>query len=178
MQKVVNRVACLIAVTAIAGCFQNSSEKEQDVESADASMSQPSINGLFLTPKEIAGYTETMLLLQDQHYQYWFYSDLRGQHEPQYPIKGAFSFDGENIRLDGEHVSQKEWRLVNINGVQVLMREDAYSLWIKEGQLYDYGILIYCPPAPDNTRLENPSIRVLVDDAASDWKDPFVHDPK
>jgi hypothetical protein len=137
------------------------------------------IEGVYVTAVEISGLSGTVLQLDRGRFKYWFYSDVVGPREPEYPITGDYTLTNWTLRLGNREVTQRIWYPDFINGVRVLLREDALIAWRTRKRLYDYGILIHAGTDIDGESTEHPSIQILYDDEMKerikDWKDPFVH---
>ena len=82
------------------------------------------LEGTYCTAQEIAGFSGTILELKGEKFRYWFYSDVAGGHEPEYPLAGAYLFQDGKLTLDHTQVSQSTWLADVVNGVPVLWRHD------------------------------------------------------
>jgi hypothetical protein len=75
----------------------------------------PTINGAWVLSEKWHGYMGIALVIKDNEFKYWFYSDAKLPDEPKYPITGKVEFDGDIIRLvpnGNEHLYDTKWRLV------------------------------------------------------------------
>jgi hypothetical protein len=154
--------------------------------------------GVYASTGEIGGFAGTVLVLEkelrdDIGYRLRSYSDRSSTHDiKQDEQRGRCLIDGRTLYLpeaygymhDGEPqllASITRFTLIEINGRNVLMRDDALRAFREENKLYDYGILIKVKDQADILldlrKVEHPSITVLYSDPAKPWNDPFVHGP-
>lgn len=88
------------------------------------------------------GFMGTALQLQNGHFKYWFYSDVKTADEPSYPLSGTYSVSGGKLVLsDASGLRERVW----IYGVY----DDREGLW----QESDLEVVI--------RRAESPSVRML-----------------
>jgi hypothetical protein len=166
---------------------------DQNQESEDASWV-----GLYSSPKEISGFSGTALAIEKGYYgglQYrmTFYSDVGSSDDIDEAVKsGDVLVDGDKLylpRAGGQYRDGKAVLSADIDRYSrreicrrtVLLRDDALKAFTQENMLYDYGILIKIADSVerfaslDDARHE--SIKVLYDDPAKSWNDPFVNGP-
>ena len=64
---------------------------------------------------EWAGYMGIAIELSSNQYYYWFYSDVGYGEEPEYPLTGDYTFEGEVLSLQagGHHLYSTEWVVTN-----------------------------------------------------------------
>lgn len=142
------------------------------------------LHGIYATSREIAGFSGTILEISDAKFRYWFYSDVRWSGEPEYPISGKALFQNERVVIEFHPEREEVWFPDEINGVQVLLRDDALEAWKKESKIYDYGILIKTDykRVDENAKFERPSITVLFDEEMNkrlkNRIDPFITGPQ
>ncbi len=141
--------------------------------------------GVYATPSEISGYSGTTLELKDGNFRYWFYTDVRGPDEPEYPITGKYKFQDGKVILNNDEVNQSVWFVDVVNGIPVLWRDDALKTWKQEQKIYDYGVLVWSEnnvPEDGLYELERTSVTELYSaekkKQIKEWKDPFVHGPQ
>jgi len=87
------------------------------------------------------GYSSTVLELKDGRFRYWFSSDVKTGHEPQYPLSGEYSVSGDTITLHNAQVSQNAWTFRTVECVLTLWRPDAIDYYNQEKGFHSYGIL-------------------------------------
>ena len=177
------------------------------VDTAGAPATQPAVDeeiteqdwvGVYASTSEVGGFTGTVLALDEKSgkemgYRLRFRSDVimldairqdmrRGSCLTEgrvlyLPEAYGFMLDDKPVLL----ASITRYTLVEINGHQVLMRDDALQAFREHNKLYDYGILVKVKdeagPLSDFSKVEHPSIKVLYADPARPWNDPFVHGP-
>jgi hypothetical protein len=177
-------ILIISAVSFIAGCSEESSLVEESLEPwmqvGTASRSQ-GLEGVYCTSHEIGGFSGTILELKDGKFRYWFYSDVGGLDEPQYPLTGKYMQKDQVLTLDHPKVNQREWIPGMVNGVPVLWRDDALQHWRKDRKVYDYGVLIKTEGAISaDGEIPRPSVKELYGANQRDgtWKDPFIHGPQ
>ena len=154
--------------------------------------------GVYSSPKEIAGFSGTVLVLETDDgdalsYRMHHYSDaLKDLFEQDERYGGCLTTGAElflpeaNGHYDHEKKPQlsasiTRYTLLIINGKRVLMRDDALHVYRRQNKLYDYGILIQTNEKPDPLldlkTVMRPSIKILYNDREKPWRDPFVHGP-
>lgn len=109
-----------------------------------AQVNSKSIEGVYTMFEEVAGYSGETIELKGGRFRYWFYSDvaIAGKMGPKYPLTGTYQQTGNLIHLDYPDIYTKERTLEDINGVPVLLRDDALKDWRDEGRVGAYGVLI------------------------------------
>lgn len=110
----------------------------------------PAIEGKWVMPN--GGYMEYSLALNSAgDYTLWFWSDMINSNEiPQNPKKGAYTFSDGWLVLPVEHkyrdgssyIFSDRFKHETINGVEVLLRDDAEEIWKRSGMIYTGGLLI------------------------------------
>jgi hypothetical protein len=152
--------------------------------------------GIYASPSEVGGYSSTVLELawgHDDMYRMRSRSDMRQSDViVQDEVTGTFLRELHTLYIpvasgrtnNGEtqlSASIDRYTMAQINGRAVLMRDDAYAVYQKEGKLYDYGILIKVSDEPglltDLKKVEHPSIKLLYANPNGPWADPFVNGP-
>jgi hypothetical protein len=157
--------------------------------------------GVYSSTSEVGGFTGTVLVLErdrpdspdELDYRTRFRTDFISTNSiPQSTYSGSARTDGDRLYLpkasgyysDGKPrllASIDRYTRMTINGHAVLMRDDALKAYREQNRLYDYGILVRVADrvrAHDDLRkVEHPSIKLLYQDAAKPWRDPFVHGP-
>jgi hypothetical protein len=154
--------------------------------------------GLYSSPEEISGFTGTVLAIERAYsggleYRMTFYTDVRSRDDIEEPEKrGDVVVEGDTMYLprargyyrDGKAILSADidrYTRRQICGRTVLLRDDALKAFTQDNKLYDYGILIKVADTVerfanlDDARHE--SIKVLYDNPASGWNDPFVNGP-
>lgn len=132
-----HRLAALLTAGLAAGC-----------DSA-AAPSPPDLEGTYTMCREVRGYSgETVVLKKDGRFRYWFYSDVRRDNEPGYPLEGRFRLEGATVHLDHPQIHSPSRTLDIINGVPVLWRADGLELWSKERRLHPYAVLLRVEAGP------------------------------
>lgn len=153
--------------------------------------------GIYTSTTEIAGFSGTVLAIEKDfsgklRYRMTFYSDVgRSQNEIKETEKqGEVLIDGDKLYLpqayghifNGKPTLRADitrYTRLEIKGRRVFLRDDALKAFRKQNKLYDYGILIKVADGIDSEldRAKHESIKVLYQDAAKEWKDPFVNGP-
>jgi len=154
--------------------------------------------GLYSSPEEISGFSGTVLAIEkgyygDLQYRMTFYSDVRSNDDIDEAVKsGDVLVDGDKLYLpraaghyrDGKAVLSADierYSRREIGGRTVLLRDDALKAFTQENKLYDYGILIKVADSLQRFAslddVRHDSIKVLYDDPAKGWNDPFVNGP-
>jgi hypothetical protein len=152
--------------------------------------------GVYASTSEIGGFAGTVLVLhkwlgKDIGYRLRSYSDSSSANDiNQDEQHGGCLIEGRSVYLpkaygymsDGKPqllASITRYTFVQINGRNVLMRDDALRAFREQNKLYDYGILVKVKDEAgltlDLRKVEHPSIKVLYADPAKPWNDPFVH---
>lgn len=101
-----------------------------------------SVDGEYTMCSDVAGYSGETLKLQNGRFQYWFYSDVVGGDEPQYPLSGTYRVKRDQLILDLPKIHRPVRTIDRVNGVPVLWREDGLKLWKAEGRIHPYAVLI------------------------------------
>lgn len=180
------RLAPVVIVAAVAlGCSQRPGAEpvaNAPIPKQNAPVNKaPGLDGVYCTPAEIGGFSGTVLEIKGGRFRYWFYSDLRGGDEPQYPLTGEYTLQDGKLTLNNEQVYQREWFPDVLNGIPVLLRADALKVWREEKKIFDYGVLIKTEGmVNDDGDIARPSVKELyeADKKGKEWKDPFVHGPQ
>ena len=155
--------------------------------------------GVYASPSEIRRFSRTVLVLDagpepaEHYYRMWFTSDFFIANAiPQKERTGFCLAEGDRLYLpeaSGAYVGGRprlsarltRYTRLTINGQDVLMRDDALRAYREKNKLYDYGILIRVAGGiageADLRRVEAPSVKLLSEDPAVPWRDPFVHGP-
>jgi len=168
----------------------NSAEKEPALtQPQSGAIDQPTLEqwyGVYASPKEVAGFTGTVLALEKGkssvvEYRKLFYSDAGPTGKDGDPYeRGECTTSGSSLHMASGKLTDS-YTLARIQGHVVLMRTDAWGMYQKSGKLYDYGIFIKVEAGADPAlRLEtvtHPSIKLLYSDPSKPWQDPFVHGP-
>jgi hypothetical protein len=123
----------------------------------------PAVDGVYTLCKEVTGYSGETLELKGGKFRYWFYSDVRTDKEPKYPLTGTFTLSGTALTLDSSDVHSGTRTVDKVNGVPVLWRKDGLELWQKEKRLHPYAVLIRIDGATEGSaRPERPSLDLLM----------------
>ena len=71
------------------------------------------------------GYMGAAIALTPDRYYYWFYSDVKSEDEPEYPITGSYSFVNGKLRLNGSNhfYYATNWIVVHNGGRKCLSAE-------------------------------------------------------
>jgi hypothetical protein len=86
------------------------------------------VRGYWALTDEWSGFMGLALEINDDRYRYWFYSDVRLEDEPEYPIEGRFSIDHGILVLDSNHrLYDTEWLLVTHEGQKGLFPNSAFK---------------------------------------------------
>ena len=72
-----------------------------------------------------AGYMGVAIALTPDRYYYWFYSDVKLENEPEYPITGSYSLIDGKLRLNGsnDYYYATNWIVVSNGGRKCLSTE-------------------------------------------------------
>lgn len=93
------------------------------------------------------------------------------------PEASGYYYDGKPQL----HARVERMTRASINGLVVLLRDDAREAYASENKLYDYGILIKVADEADSVldleAVKHESIKVLYADKTKEWRDPYVHGP-
>lgn len=128
------------------------------------------IEGRYVTCRQVAVFSGTILELEGGRFRYWFYTDVRriGEKKPRYPLQGTYTVQADRLTLVHERDIQSEWSFDVIRGVRVLWRDDGLSLWRREKRVHPYAVLIHTGDAPAKKerwqRTARPSVKVLYDE--------------
>ncbi|HRT05314.1 MAG TPA: hypothetical protein P5204_06410 [Kiritimatiellia bacterium] len=122
-------------------------------------------NGVYLMPKEVAGYSGEAVELQDGRFRYWFYSDVATGENVEYPLSGAYEVRGDKIRLLHDGIYRNERTLAVVQDQAVLWRDDGLRYWQSERRIHPFAVLVRtsAPPLEDPWR-DRPSIKRLYDE--------------
>ena len=119
--------------------------------------------GVYVLCGEVFGYANETLELKEGKFRYWFYSDVKLGDEPKYPLTGACQVKGQTLTLDSDAIHTKERTIDKINGVDVLWRKDALSLWEEKKRIHPYGVLLRVDGATDGSKnVLRPSIESIM----------------
>ena len=138
-------------------------------------LTSPLIEGVYVHPNEIGGFTGTILELKDGEFRYWFCSDV-GRDDTPYPQKGTYAVDDGVLKLS----NGRRWYIGNAGELALLWRSDALAVWQESNRVYDYGILVRIEhDVPELIwQIESPSINVVnqaLGRPSSVWRDPFIY---
>ncbi len=89
-------------------------------------------NGVFFT---CTGFMTTVLELKDGHFRYWFESDVKMLDEPNYPLTGEYSINGDTLTLKHKQISQPQWAFRAVNSIITLWRPDAMDSYKTDKRL-------------------------------------------
>lgn len=158
--------------------------------------------GVYTSPSEIGAFTSTTLVITDVFpelhgdlsYRMLFRTDVSMAGEiDQDQLSGTCLVEDDRLyipRASGHMIKDKahlsasveRYTLRSINGLIVLMREDARKVFDTRKELYDYGVLIKVADKADLSydihQAEHKSIKALYADPTKQWKDPYVHGPQ
>lgn len=131
---------------------------------AEAPPARP-VDGVYMMPNEVAGYSGEVVELQDGRFRYWFYSDVGTDPEIKYPLAGAYEVRGDKVKLLHESVYSPERTLATVQDQTVLWRDDGLRYWQSERRIAPFAVLVRTsdPPLGDPWR-DRPSIKLLYDD--------------
>lgn len=138
----------------------------------------PAIEGKWVMPGGgFMGYS--IALDSSGEYTLWFWSDdIDGDEIPENPKKGAYTFaDGwvtipvEHRYRDGRsHIFSDHFKRETINRVEVLLRDDAETIWKRSGMIYTGGLLIKVSDDPNYSQSKNePKTNRLFRDGVTEW---------
>jgi hypothetical protein len=118
--------------------------------------------GVYSLVKEVAGFSGEVVELKDGKFRYWFFSDVKREGEPAYPLAGAYTVTGRAVTLEHDKIHAKVRTIGQVNGADVLWRDDGLKIWESEQRIHPYGVLVRveggtAPP----TRAQLPSIEQL-----------------
>ena len=167
-------------------------------DAAEPAPEQAAWLGVYSSPKEIGGFTGTVLSIEKGvpdglSYRMTFYTDvILADAIEQSELRGDVLTNGDQMYvgtasgyiLDGKPTlfgTVKRYTRATINGRVVLLRDDALQAYRKDGTLYDYGILIRVSEKAARlgklAAAPHESITVLQRNPKKEWKDPFIHGP-
>jgi hypothetical protein len=90
----------------------------------------PTIDGAWVLSEKWTGYMGIALVIKENEFKYWFYSDFRSSTEPRYPITGKIESDGDSIRLvpsvRDAHLYDTAWHFVVHKGEISLLAESHF----------------------------------------------------
>lgn len=120
----------------------------------------PLSEGVYHLCREVSGFSGETLELKEGQFRHWFYSDVGGGGS-KYPTSGTYVIRGNKLILDAPGLRNEQRTIGNLNGVNVLWREDGLNLWEKEKRIQPYAVLIQNPhsieagraPAPPSVEL-------------------------
>ena len=195
----------LIVALAVQGCSNSSGPHTVPATRSAASATFPSNPtdenwvGIYSSPKEIGGFSGTVLEIQRNltggGFEYWMrsYSDARMADEIGEARKfGELLIDSDRLYVpvasgfmnEGKPIlsaSITRYTRMTIRGHTVLLRDDALKVYRDQNRLYDYGILIkvddHADLLADLDRVRHESIKVLYENPNKPWRDPFVNGP-
>ena len=154
--------------------------------------------GIYSSPSEIGGFSGTILAIgknfdKELAYRMTIYSDVVLTDAIEEAEKrGDLIADGDKLYVpsawgwyrDGKpdlKASLTRYTRLEINGREVLLRDDALKAFRQENKLYDYGILIKVADKVERfaklEEVKHESIKVLYGDRSQNWKDPFTNGP-
>lgn len=116
-------------------------EKPKDKDSAYLT-GDYTIDGYWLLSGKWMGYMGIALKIDKDRFQYWFYSDVRTEHEPTYPIVGAVETKGNTITLKCKgRLYDSKWHLFIYRNHICLLADLHYQEFTKTGKLDDSRLL-------------------------------------
>ena len=125
---------------------------------------QEAVDGVYMMPIEVSGFSGETLELSHGRFRYWFYSDVVTGNEPKYPLTGAYEVNSNSVFLLHSDIHATNRTLMTIQGHTVLWREDGLELWRKARRIHPYSILIRVPrESVDDPWTTRPSIDSLYD---------------
>jgi len=160
-----NILTKLIMILALVTVSVQGRERKDNRKTKDGASDDKGIDGVYVLCEEVKGFSGETLELKNGKFRYWFYTDyiVVGDKQPQYPLKGAYSVEGNTLVLNNKEIHSPQRTLDIINGVRVLWRDDGLKAWKKDRILHPYGVLIYAGKtnkAGANFR-KKPSIKLL-----------------
>jgi hypothetical protein len=145
MRLQLENIAILVAIAATVGC-----EKNRD-GTAEAQTVTPKpqwtatltirridrmedVEGYWALNDEWTGFMGLALELKENRFRYWFYSDVRSDDQPKYPIEGKFSIEhgilvlgSDATRDPKQHVYDTKWLLITHDGQDGLFPYSAFE---------------------------------------------------
>ncbi len=122
------------------------------------------IDGVYMMPAEVSGFSGETMELSHGRFRYWFYSDVVSGKEPNYPLTGTYEVHSNAVVLLHRGIYATNRTIMAIQGHTVLWREDGLELWRKERRIHPYAILIRVPrESVDDPWSTRPSIDSLYD---------------
>jgi hypothetical protein len=129
---------------------------------AGCSASKSGLDGVYATPREVAGFFGETLELHGGHFSLWAYSDVALPHSVKYPIHGSYRVEGGYVILEGADVHSPRRFIVEFQGQRFLLREDSVHAWQSGQKLYPYGCLIRTDIRPEALTFTNlPSVTLF-----------------
>jgi hypothetical protein len=126
---------------------------------------QEVVDGVYMMPIEVSGFSGETLELSHGRFRYWFYSDVVTGKEPKYPLTGAYEVHSNSVCLLHGDIFVTNRAIMTIQGHTVLWREDGLLLWQSEQRIFPYAVLlrVSAPPLADTNWPKRPSMRLLYD---------------
>jgi hypothetical protein len=194
-QLILTLLICGLACTSgVAADLQDLATKERLAKLPEALVSWL---GIYATPREISGYTRSVLSIEPGldgklQYRLLYQSDVDIQDSIKQDVyRGDLIVEGENAFVPVAEAYMKDGKVqitsrvqkytkITLKGTIALFREDSLLIFKDSGKLYDYGILIRLDETEASQReledLQLKSIKILYHDPTMLWKDPFVED--
>ena len=140
-----NALVAIVLLVAAAGCSGRSG-----------------LEGVYTTPREVAGFFGETLEFQDGRFSQWAYSDVSLPRPVKYPVHGTYRVEGGYVILEGADVHSPRRLIVEFQGHRFLLREDSVQAWQSAQKLYPYGCLLRTDIRPEALTFTNrPSVMLF-----------------
>jgi hypothetical protein len=101
------------------------------------------LDGYWLLSGKWMGYMGIALKIDQNRFEYWFYSDFKSGDEPTYPISGEVEVQKDAIHLKGQgHLYSDTWRLIVYKNQICLLADSHYQDYLKTDKLDDSRLLL------------------------------------
>ena len=135
----------ILALFALVGIMAASSGIAAETSRDDAYLTgECRLDGYWLLSGKWMGYMGIALKIDKSNFQYWFYSDVKSNHEPTYPLSGEVEIKKNTVHLKyrgQEHLYAEKWHLVIYKNEICLLAESHYQEYMKTDKLDDSRLL-------------------------------------
>ena len=135
----------VLALSILAGVLACSSSIAAEASRDDAYLTgEYRLDGYWLLSGKWMGDMGIALKIDKDRFNYWFYSDVKSDHEPTYPLSGEVEIEKNTVHLKyqgPEHLYSDQWHLIIYKNQICLLADSHYQDYMKTDKLDDSRLL-------------------------------------